>query len=137
MKKVLSCILAIMMMATMTFNAYAAVIDQGNIVAPCWAYMNSIEVNINFSDTVGTATATISRIYGVTTLLEGTLTVYEKVGTRWVEVDSVSASSTRLLTLELDFNAVSGTTYKAEVEVTAYGSSGSESDSVSKSNICP
>ena len=137
MKKVLSCIFAIMMMATMTFNVYAAIIDPGDIAAPCWSYMNDIEVNVNFSGTAGTATATISRIYGVTTLLEGTLTVYEKVGTRWVEVDSVSDSSTRALRLELDFDAVSGTTYKAEVEVTAYGSSGSESDSVSKTNTCP
>ena len=31
----------------------------------------------------------------------------------------------------------SGTTYKAEVEVTAHGSSGSESDSVSKTKTCP
>ena len=137
MKKVLSCILAIMMLATMPFNAYAAVIDPGNIAVPCWAYMSGIEVNVNFSGTAGTATATISRINGVTTLLEGTLTVYEKVGTEWVEVDSVSDSSTRTLRLELDFDAVSGTTYKAEVEVTAHGSSGSESDSVSKTNTCP
>ena len=99
--------------------------------------MSDIEVNVNFSGTAGTAIATISRINGVTTLLEGTLTVYEKVGTRWVEVDSVSDSSTRLLCLELDFDAESGTTYKAEVEVTAHGSSGSESDSVSKTKTCP
>ena len=137
MKKVLSCILAIMMMATMTFNVYAAVIDPGNIAVPYWAYMSDIEVNVNFSGTAGTATATISRINGVTTLLEGVLTVYEKVGTRWGEVDSVSASSTRFLNLELDFDAESGTTYKAEVEVTAHGSSGSESDSVSKTKTCP
>lgn len=137
MKKVLSCIFAIMMIATMTFNVYATVIDLGNIAAPCWAYMSVIEVDVNFSGTNGTATASISRINGVTTLLEGTLTVYKKVGTEWEEVDSVSNSSTRLLCLELDFDAVSGTTYKAEVEVTAYGSSGSESDSVSKAKTCP
>lgn len=137
MKKVLSLILTFVLMTTLVGNISAAVIDPGETVTPCWSYMSSIIVDVNFSGTTGTATATISRIYGVTTLLEGTLTVYEKVGTRWVEVDSVSDSSTRFLNLELDFDAESGTTYKAEVEVTAYGSSGSESDSVSKTNTCP
>lgn len=137
MKKVLSLILAVILMVTLVGNISAAVIDPGDTVAPCWAYMSDIGIDFYFSGTSGTVTATISRIYGVTTLLEGTLTVYEKVGTRWVEVDSVSDSSTRTLSLELEFDAESGTTYKAEVEVTAHGSSGSESDSVSKTKVCP
>lgn len=54
-----------------------------------------------------------------------------------MEVDSMGALSTRLLILEHDFDAESETTDKAEVDVTAYGSGGSESDSVSKTNTCP
>ncbi len=99
--------------------------------------MSGITVNLSFYDTGGLATASISRIKGVTTSLEGTLTVYEKVGSRWVEVDSASDSSTRTLSISLNFDAESGKTYKAEVEVTAYGADGSESDSNSKTKTCP
>jgi len=126
MKKFLSFILAVMMMTTMAISISAAVIDPGDIAEPCLDYMNYFQVNLRFTETTGTAYSTIHRTYGVTTLLEGTLTVYKKVGVRWVEIDSVSGSSTRTLSLELDFDAVIGTTYKAEVVVTAYGSDGSE-----------
>ena len=52
-------------------------------------------------------------------------------------VDSVSGSSARMLNLELDFDAESGVTYKAVVDVTAYGNNGSESDSASRTKTCP
>lgn len=137
MKKAFSLILSVIMSMMLCSTMSAAVIEPGDLITPHWAYMNSIEVDVNFSGTTGTATAAISRIYGVTTLLEGTLTVYEKVGTKWVEVDSVSDSSTRILCLEFEFDADSGTTYKAELEITAYGSNNSESDTVSKTKKCP
>lgn len=137
MKKFLSLIIAITMLTSMMLNVSAINIDDGNTISPCWDYMSGITVNLSFYDTGGLATASISRIKNVTTLLEGTLTVYEKVGSRWVEVDSVSDSSTRTLSLSLEFDAESGKTYKAEVEVTAYGTDGSESDSNSKTKTCP
>lgn len=137
MKKVLSLFISVLMTASLMLNISASVIDPGNMVAPCWAYMSNMDVDLNFSGETGIATVTVSRIYGVTTLLECTLTVYEKVGTRWVEVDSISDSSTRTLFLELNFDAESGITYKAEIEVTAYSSNASESDSASKTKTCP
>ena len=99
--------------------------------------MNDIHVDVHFSGTTGTAEVTVSRIYGVTTLLEGTLTVYKKVGTRWVYVDSVTGSSARTLCLDFDFNAVRGTTYKVVASITAHGEDDSETDSASKEKVCP
>ena len=135
MKKVFVTLFAVIMVFAFTTGVIAATVDE--MVAPCWNYMNSIEVNMNFSGNVGTATATITRIFGVTTNIEATLSVYEQDGSDWIFVDSVSGSSARMLSLELDFDAQSGTTYKAVVDVTAYGNNGSESDSASRTRTCP
>lgn len=136
MKKILAVIFAAVMIVTFATGVVAAA-GNSDLVAPCWNYMDSIEVNMTFSGNVGTATATITRIYGVTTNIEATLSVYEQDGSDWVFVDSASGSSARTLFLELDFDAESGVTYKAVVDVTAYGEDGSESDSSSRTKTCP
>lgn len=136
MKKVLTALLAMLVVITFSVNAIAAIGDD-LIITPYWNYMDSIEVDVNFSSNTGKATATITRIYGVTTSLEATLSVYKKVGSDWTFIDSTSGSSTRTLGLELDFNAESGVTYKAVVDVTAYGNGGSETDTAEKIKTCP
>ncbi len=136
MKKFFSVILAaLLLVATPTITS-AAVIDPGNEIVPYWEYMNRAEVNINFSGTSGTASITVERYFGITTSLEATLTVYKKVGNSWVYVTSTSDSSTRNLNIELDFTGVSGVTYKAVADITAYGDDGSEEDTISKTAVC-
>lgn len=107
------------------------------IIAPYWNYMNRAEVDVNFSGNSAKATASVTRVFGVTTKLEATLTVYKQDGDEWAYVGSVSDSSTKLLGLELSFNAESGETYKAVLDVTAYGNSGSETDTFEKEKTCP
>lgn len=136
MKKVLTALLAMLVVITFSVNAIAATGDD-LIITPYWNYMDSIEVDVNFLSNTGKATATITRIYGVTTSLEATLSVYKQVGSDWIFIDSTSGSSTRALGLELDFNAESGVTYKAVVDVTAYGNGGSETDTAEKIKTCP
>ena len=72
MKKILAVIFAAVMIVTFATGVVAAA-GNSALVAPCWNYMDSIEVNMTFSGNVGTATATITRIYGVTTNIEATL----------------------------------------------------------------
>ena len=136
MKKILSALLAVIVILTFSAGSVAAKGDDWGIT-PYWHYMHSIEVDVNFLSNTGKAPATITRIYGVTTSLEATLSVYKKVGSDWTFIDSTSGSSTRTLGLELDFNAESGVTYKAVVDVTAYGNGGSETDTAEKIKTCP
>ncbi len=136
MKKLFKLGLVLATVASLTTGTFAATGENPNII-PYWDYMDSIEVSVNFSGSEGCATATITRVFGVTTLLEATMTVYRQVGSSWVYVDSVSDSSTRTLGMDLYFDAISGATYKAVLDVTAHGSGGSESDSVSKISTCP
>lgn len=132
--------IAILVVLTICFTnaiTVSAMTGDGNLIIPRWNYMNSIEVSIDFNGTNGTAAAEITRIFGVTTKIEATLTVYKRVGSSWVIIDDISGESARLLGLEIEFTAEHGATYKAEVEVTAYGSNGSESDSASDMRTCP
>lgn len=136
MKKIMSMLLAAAMVLTLSTGIVVSAVDD-SIIAPCWNYMNKVKVDVNFSGDSGKATATVERIFGVTTKLEATLTLYKQSGSDWIYVDSTSESSTRSLALTLDFNAESGATYKAVVEVTAYGNSGSETTEAEKIKACP
>lgn len=135
-EKIFAALMAGIMVFTMPVGVCAKQPDS-DIVTPLWDYMNSVSVDITFSGTTGTASVEVTRIYQVTTKLEGTVTVYKQVGDRWVYVASNTGSSTRALFVEVEFDGVSGATYKAVADITAYGSSGSESDSASKTKTCP
>lgn len=137
MKKFLTVLMVVSMLMSLSGTINAAVIPPENPVMPCWEYINSIDLDLNFYGTDGLASLTITRVAGVTTSLEATLTVYEKVGTEWVVVTSDSTSSSRSIFLEISFDAESGVTYKAEVSVTAYGPGGSETETTSDTETCP
>ena len=109
-----------------------AAVPENDGVMPCWENMSDISLSIGFDGDVGTATISALRVAGVTTSIEATLEVYKKSGSRWVFVDDTSGSSTRALFLDLEFDAVEGTQYKAVAYVTAYGPNGAESETVTE-----
>lgn len=138
MKKNFAILLSVLIITALSLNVCAAAIDSGDVITPNWSYMNSIDVNIVFSGNNGIAKVDVERYALMTRLLTATLTVYKKVNSNWVYVDSIYGSSTRTLSIDLDFAAESGVTYKAVADVTAYGTSGgSESDTISRTEICP
>lgn len=134
-KTIITIVLCVCTLLTLTIGVSANSGDYG--VSPCWNYMGNIELGLNFSGTSGNATLTVTRIFQITTKIEGTLTVYEWVDNDWQYVDSVSDESTRGLALEVDFTAESGVTYKAVADITAYGSNGSEPETVEEIRTCP
>ena len=115
----------------------ASMLPENVIVQPQWEYVSTTSADISFSGPSGTATAAATRINGVTTKLEGTLTIYRKSGSSWIYVDSISGSTTMSLALELSFTGISGAEYKAVLDVIAYSGSSSESASASDTAICP
>ena len=135
MKKILSVILAVMMLITMSVSTSALAIEP--TIQPLWETMSTINVSVNFSGTTGTATATVGRIYGITTEIEGTLTVYEVDGDDWIYIDSTYGSSTRSLMIDIEFEATRGTEYVAVLNVTAYSATTSDSETVTDYGTCP
>lgn len=137
MKKMTSFVLAVLMVAVLILPVSAAAITPGETVSPCWNNISSVTVEVSFPSGTGCATVDVTRVYGVTTSIAGTLTVYKQVGNQWVYVDTVSGVSTYSLRLELYFDATSGTTYKALAEATAYSSTEAESISLYDIETCP
>ncbi len=133
-QKIIALFLAGLSLFPLTTPISAQVPDSG-IIAPCWSYMEAVDIEFNFFNS--TANLLVERRSQVTTKIEGTITVYKKIGNKWIYVASNSDSSTRTLSVDVEFDAVSGVTYKAVTEVTAYGTGGSESDSVSEVQTCP
>ena len=125
----------IAMIMTMSVSTSALAIEPS--IQPLWETMSSINLTVNFSGTTGRATATVGRIYGITTEIEGTLTVYEVDGDDWIYIDSTYESSTRSLGIELEFNATSGTEYVAVLDVTAYSETTSDSHTATAYRTCP
>ena len=133
-QKIIALFLAGLSLFPLTTPISAELPDSG-IIAPQWESIVNIKVDFIFSDSI--ATLTVTRRDQTVTKLEGTLTVYKKVGNNWVYVTSNSDTSARALAIDVEFAPVSGVTYKAVAEVTAYSSSGSEPATSSKIATCP
>ena len=135
-KKKVAALLVAGLMSLPFATGVSAIMPVGGIIAPLWLYMSDADVDISFNGTSCTASVSVGRIYQVTTKLEGTITVYKQVGDDWEYVASNSDSSTRGLSVSVSFTGESGATYKAVADITAYSSTGSESDSLSKQAVC-
>ena len=133
-QKIIALFLAGLSLFPLTTPISAQVPDSG-IIAPCWSYMEAVDIEFNFFNS--TANLLVERRSQVTTKIEGTITVYKKVGNKWIYVASNSGSSTRTLSVDVEFDAVSGVTYKAVAEITAYSANGSEPGTSSKIATCP
>ena len=133
-QKIIALILAGLSLFPLTTPISAELPDSG-IIAPQWESIVNIKVDFIFSDSI--ATLTVTRRDQTVTKLEGTLTVYKKVGNNWVYVTSNSDTSARALSIDVDFDPISGVTYKAVAEITAYSANGSEPGTSSKIATCP
>lgn len=133
--KILSYAISILLIVSLLgVNTNAATADP---VSPLWDAMARVEVAVNFSGNSGVATVDVSGIHGITNQIDAILVVYEVVDGEWVYVDSTGGSASTALGLQVNFNAVSGTTYVAEAIITAYSSEGSETDSITDTSTCP
>lgn len=129
MKRFFSVILLGICMLNLTIPMFALDYPEEEVLIEEYQYMSSIDMSLHYSQGTGTASVNIWKLFGITQSLEATLTVYKKVGSSWVYVDSTSGSSTTTnLGIQLNFTAVYGCTYKAVAEVTATGENGSEDD---------
>ncbi len=92
-------------------------------IMPLWDNISSMETDIYFSGTDGTAAADLSGKSGVTEI-SGTLTVYRKTLLGWRTVGSDSATVEEwIIALSVDFTGEIGVEYKAvfDVSVTRNG----------------
>ena len=136
-KQITAILLATLMLLSFALQSSAMVVD--NAVSPCWTNMTQVTIDIEFSDdNVGNASLLVSRAYGVTTSIEATFYIYYKSASgSWKYLDGTSGSSNGSLYLEVEFDAESGTEYKAVADITANSQTLSESDTLYETRTCP
>lgn len=125
-------IFAVILVSILSFSLISfAALPENNEISPLWINMYGIDLDFYFSNDSGIASGDVIQKTSAT-LIEATLTVYRKEGFRWVTVASNTASSTISLAIDTEFNAIKGATYKAVIDVIAYGTSVDETESISK-----
>lgn len=135
-KRIITCLFAVcLLISPVELDASAA--DTEYPIMPCWEYIHTITLGLDFDGTDGYADISITPLAGITTYTEATLNVYRRIGGDWTLVTSDSASSTSHISIDIEFDAVAGQTYKVEGVVTAYGEDGSETTTVSRQDNCP
>lgn len=136
-RKILTTLLAAAFLVLSPANLQAVSADPGYDVMPCWEYIHGITLGLDFDGTDGYADISITPLAGITTYTEATLNVYRRTGGDWTLVASASDSDTSIMSIDIEFDAVAGQTYKVEGVVTAYGEDGSETTTVSRQDNCP
>ena len=132
-KITLAVLMTLAMMIPATVGAFAATPQR---VEPRWTSIFSIEIDMTFDGTEGNALG-VARKQSTATNIEGTVTVYKRVGHSWIFVaDGYAQKSVGSLIVSVDFVAEAGATYKAEFEVTAYTGSAAETETVSYTETC-
>lgn len=129
MIKISKSIIAIVLCTICLFSFSTAVFAAENEgIMPCYENISSATLQIGYSGSVGTVTATATRQTG-TTHMAGIVNVYHWENNGWVFVDSFSKESTRnSLVISEDFTAKKGHQYKAVFSITATDATTVETD---------
>ena len=118
MKKVFSCILAVMICLCCIVPNVQALAP--NPIMPLWNNVGDVNTSLTFYEDLCEAGAYATRGNSATSLM-GTLTIYELQNGEWVYVTSSQKTTTRAtLSILIEFEAESGVEYKAEFCITAY-----------------
>ena len=118
-KAIISLSLALILLCSLSVPVFAAQKEE-TTAQPRLVGISTMNINMNFASNAGQATAT-ARKNSTASRIEGTLRVYKKVGTSWIEIGSASGSKTvGTLALVVDFACEKGVEYKAVWEVCAY-----------------
>jgi len=137
MKKLLSIILAVMLIILTVVSVGAAKIPE-NSITPLWEKIVEISSSIGFSGSSGEATASVRGKLG-TTLVAGVLTVYKQDSNGgWSSVGSNSrTSASSSLSLSVNFTGVSGGYYKSVLTTTVYVNGVGETETATTYKTCP
>ena len=136
MKKTLSIVFVLAIMAVVSVNSFAS-----DMMMPRWSNIFVMVNEITFDGTSGNASGSVVGQAG-TSYITGTLTVYEENGSGgWTYVDSVSGeneSGKEFMALSVEFTGESGKNYKSILSVTVYDSVGKgESEEKPATKKCP
>ena len=134
MKKVLSIVMAIIMMFSLGVSVSAATPDA---IEPYTVDIAEVYNVLGFTGTAGTASSDIFGHPG-TTYISATLTVHVLQGSRWIIVgsDTNSNDGSDVLSLYVGFTGVSGSYYRSMLELTVVRNGVTETETEFKYAWC-
>ena len=133
MKKILSIVMAVIMVFSLGVSAYA---DSPKVVEPRAVEIANVSNLLSFNGTEGMASSDIIGHTG-TTSVRATLTVHVLQGTRWIFVGSDSGSWNGYdLYLNVAFTGVSGSYYRSMLELTVVRNGVTETETEFKYAWC-
>ena len=134
-KVVISLSLILILLCSLTVPVFAAQKEEAT-VEPRWTSIAMMELNVDFVGNEGCAIAT-ARKHSTASHIEGTLYVYKKVGSSWVEIGNTWGTKTvGTLGLAVDFVGETGVQYKAVLTVCAFTNGISEWETVDILKTC-
>ena len=135
-KVVISLFLILILLCSLSVPVFAAQKEEAT-VEPRWTSIATMDVALGFVGNEGCATAT-ARKNPSASHIEGTLYVYKKVGSSWVEIGNTWGTKTvGTLGLSVDFVCETGVEYKAVLTVCAFTNGISEWETEEIQRICP
>lgn len=133
MKKRITCLmLSVIILLIAILPVYA--------INPRWSYTNSVTLIMNFKNGIGHVEGTVLGYYDVTEI-EGTITIYRKnILGSWTKTGDTWSLYSAIHYMNIDgieFDAESGKTYKAVLDVDVYSGSNSENITDETIGTCP
>lgn len=138
MKKILSLLIAmVMLVSCLGVASFAALPDTG-VVEPMWSNTGTFTYSFHFDDaTIGYAELSVGGKFGATRVT-GTIEVYRQSGSDWIYVTGNCISVLdRTLTMSVPVTGVSGCYCKAVFTATVYKDGTSETITFTDYATCP
>ena len=133
---IIATMLAIALLSVLTVNTLAHE-EINTMVTPRWISIYNIDLDMAFSDGVGTVSAAATK-KSTSNLIEGTLYLYKSVNGEWIYLNEwYKSKSIGTLGISGDFVCDSGVTYKGVFVVTAYTAGVPETEIVEYCKTCP
>ncbi len=137
-KKIISFLLSIVCMVMSAVPVFA-VSSTSEEYSYRWIYTNRVQMDINFIDTTGYISGSVSCDSDVTKIAGEIRLYYKNWLGLWIKEDydyTYDISSNKLI-IDETFTAKSGRKYKAELEVEVYVGSSSETITDEATGTCP
>lgn len=136
MKKILSIVMALVMLVSFGMTVNAVTVPESEIM-PLWDNITTVSNSISFNGTKGTASCEIYGDAGTTVTAQ--IKVYRQTTSgAWSYVGGTSGSSeTRLLNLTVNFTGKSGYYYKSVLTTTVYKDGVGEDVTRTSYKTCP
>lgn len=133
MKRILTLLLAIVLLLSLTFPAYAAVVEP---VQPLFTYIHLLDKSLSINESNGTANCYADCYIdsGLTIVINGTLRQCKEGN--WVDIKSWVSVGSRYASMDKLWTVSSGYLYRFEVTYKVYNSSGVLLESHSASASC-